>query len=313
MTIEPHVVEGIRSASRGLVRELGFMGGDFAGTSLSPSAVHTLIELDHTPGISANELGARLRLEKSSVSRLLHKLIQAGDVMEKVDENDGRAKRLFLTEGGQHRVGEIHAFGKRQVTTALARLGPGQDQRVLDGLRLYAGAFSDESPAAPDLPFEIKRGYQTGLIARITQMHALYYARTSGFGQRFESVVAKGLAEFCERLESPKNGIWVAMQGEGIVGSVAIDGEDLSNNIAHLRWFILDDAARGGGLGRKLLSAALAHVDEGKFAETHLWTFSGLQAARHLYESYGFTCVEESPGSQWGREVLEQRFVRKVA
>lgn len=289
------------------------MGGDFAGTSLSPSAVHTLIELDHTPGMSGGELGTILRLEKSSVSRMLQKLILAGDIVEKTDDGDGRAKQLFLTEAGHARVRAIHAFGRGQVSTALARLQPGQEQVVLDGLRLYANAFVSDAAQAVAPRFRIVRGYQPGIIARITQMHALYYSRTSGFGQHFESVVAKGLAEFCDRLANPGNAIWVAMQGEQIVGSVAIDGEDLGNNNAHLRWFILDDGARGGGLGRKLLAAALAHVDECGFDATHLWTFSGLHAARHLYESHGFSCVEETPGSQWGREVMEQRFVRQLA
>ncbi len=42
-----------------------------------------------------------------------------------------------------------------------------------------------------------------------------------------------------------------------MVGSVAIDGEDLGNNEAHLRWFILDDACRGTGIGRQLLACAM--------------------------------------------------------
>lgn len=36
-----------------------------------------------------------------------------------------------------------------------------------------------------------------------------------------------------------------------IVGSVAIDGEDLAPGEAHLRWFILDDGCRGHGVGKK--------------------------------------------------------------
>lgn len=157
---------------------------------------------------------------------------------------------------------------------------------------------------------KIVTGYRPGLIARATEMHALYYSRTSGFGQRFESVVAGGLAEFCDRLDKPCNEVWLAIQDGRIVGSLVIDGEDLGAGIAHLRWFIVDDGARGCGAGRKLLDAAMAFVDEKGFAETHLWTFAGLSAARHLYEAYGFECVEERPGSQWGSEVLEQRFVR---
>jgi GNAT superfamily N-acetyltransferase len=156
----------------------------------------------------------------------------------------------------------------------------------------------------------ISFGYQPGLLARVTEMHALFYSRTSGFGQRFESVVAGGLASFSDRLGNPGNGIWAAMQDGKIVGSIAIDGEDLGKNIAHLRWFITDDSTRGSGIGRQLLASALDFADGYGFAETHLWTFNGLSAARHLYEVNDFYLSEERPGSQWGTEVLEQRFVR---
>ncbi len=304
-------INDIRSTSRRLVRELGFMGGDFAGTDLPPSAVHALIEIDACPGITARDLGKLLRLEKSSVSRMLRKLVLSGDVREETDDEDSRIKRLHLSGQGQERAGAIHSFANRQVSSALTRLTRADVHTILEGLRLYADALGGRSDkAAPTI--DIVEGYRPGLIARITQMHALYYARTSGFGQRFESVVAEGLASFCNRLENPKNAIWVAMRGQEIIGSVAIDGEDLGPGVAHLRWFIVDDGVRGGGVGRRLLATALAFADENAFHETHLWTFNGLLAARHLYEAHGFACVEEHPGSQWGSEVLEQRFVRQL-
>ncbi|MCA1491628.1 MarR family transcriptional regulator [Ensifer sp. NBAIM29] len=286
------------------------MGGDFAGTDLSPSAVHALIEIE-AGGITARDLGARLHLEKSSVSRMLRKLVHIGEVAEQVGE-DGRVKVLSLTDIGQQRVAAIHAFARAQVYEALARLEPGQETTVVDGLNLYATALAAQAEAPRRAPaVEVVKGYQIGLISRITQMHALFYARMSGFGQQFETVVAGGLAEFCNRLESPRNAIWGAIQGQKIVGSVAIDGEDMGRNVAHLRWFIVDDEIRGTGTGRKLLSAALGFVDERGFEETHLWTFSGLDAARYLYERHGFALEEERPGTQWGNEVLEQRFLRR--
>lgn len=141
-------------------------------------------------------------------------------------------------------------------------------------------------------------------------MHARYYARAAGFGRAFEATVAAGLAEFCGRLDHAQNALWLALEGERIIGTVAIDGEDLGGGVAHLRWFIVDDGARGHGLGRRLLAEALAFCDRQGMRETQLWTFEGLDAARRLYEAHGFMLAEERLGRQWGEEVREQRFVR---
>ena len=166
--------------------------------------------------------------------------------------------------------------------------------------------LTDMTPSSID----IVSGYRPGLIGHVTALHAIHYAKTSGFGLQFETVVAAGLTDFCARLCHSSNQIWLALHEDQVVGSIAIDGEDLGPGKAHLRWFILSDRARGFGAGRRLLETALSFVDQQGRAETHLWTFAGLQAARHLYETHGFICVEERPGSQWGTEVLEQRFVR---
>lgn len=308
--IDPVLVEEIRASARTLVRELGFMGGSFAGTELSPSAVHALIEIEKGK-LTAGDLGSRLRLEKSSVSRMLRRLIDAGEVKEQSGRADGRVKLLMLTARGRKRVAGIHAFARRQVRDAMDRLDPAQGRTVQEGLRLYASALgmgAETNPAAA--PLTLHRGYTPGLVARITHLHALYYAREYGFGQRFESRVAGGLAEFCSRLDHPANAIWTLRRGANIVGAVAIDGQDLGANVAHLRWFIVDDGMRGHGAGRTLLEAALAFADERGFPQTRLWTFSGLRAARSLYEKSGFALVEEYRGDQWGKEVLEQQFAR---
>ncbi|HGM5552906.1 TPA: GNAT family N-acetyltransferase [Pseudomonas putida] len=47
--------------------------------------------------------------------------------------------------------------------------------------------------------------------------------------------------------------------------AIAINGQDLGNNPAHLRWFILDDGCRGSGVGRQLLSAAVEFCDQQGF------------------------------------------------
>jgi len=306
------LVEEIRSTSRSLAREWGFMGGEFAGTDLSPSAVHALLEIERG-NATATSIGAALHLEKSSVSRLLRRLVQSADVREKPGRVDARIKELSLTAAGKRRVAAIHSHARSQVQGALSHLSIQAAATVVNGMRLYDAALRGATvEVAPPSPTQIASGYQVGLIAQITLLHATYYARETGFGQEFESVVAAGLAEFCNRLESKSNGIWTGVRDGKIVGSVAIDGEDLGNGIAHLRWFIVDDSTRGTGLGRSLLNQAMKFVGERGFRETRLWTFSGLHAARHLYETLGFTLSEERPGKQWGSEVLEQCFVRKM-
>ncbi len=117
----------------------------------------------------------------------------------------------------------------------------------------------------------------------------------------FEGKVASGVAEFATRLSSPANQIWLAIREGKIVGSLAIDGEDLGQQEAHLRWFILDDSCRGTGIGRRLLSEAMAFCDSRQFSAVQLWTFKGLDAARKLYESFGFTLIREWQGGAVGK------------
>ncbi len=321
----------IRDASRRIVRELGFMRATLAGTELPASAVHALIEIGGRGSLTATELCQRLNLEKSSVSRMLRKLVGAGELAEGGSETDGRAKRLTLTAQGRQTLAAIDAFAHDQVGSALACLSAADHATVVEGLRLYAGALQDRRAAAdggrregrpvesvPALriePVRIELGHRPGLIGRAVEMHARFYAHAHGFGAAFESKVAAGLAEFVPRLDRPGNAVWTALDGDRIVGTLAIDGEDLSGDapapgIAHLRWFIVEDGRRGGGLGRRLLDEAMGFVDRSGFGETRLWTFRGLDAARRLYEAAGFALADERPGSQWGTEVTEQCFVR---
>lgn len=155
----------------------------------------------------------------------------------------------------------------------------------------------------------IREGYVAGSIGRVAQLHAAYYAATNAFGAEFEAKVARELGDFCLSYTPGRDGLWLA-RGPEIEGSVVIDGSKARDIGAHLRWFITSDAVRGQGIGRQLLTEALAFSDRCGYKKVYLWTFAGLGAARHLYESCGFRLVHESPGSQWGTVVHEQRFER---
>ena len=157
---------------------------------------------------------------------------------------------------------------------------------------------------------KIHRGYLPGCIGRIAELHAAYYAPTVGFGLPFEAKVASELAEFCLRYDEGRDGLWLALDGDRIHGSIAIDGSGHSSQGAHLRWFITSDESRGQGLGHALLEAALRFCEERGYRRVYLWTFDELHAARHLYEKFGFALSHAQRGSQWGKEVNEQLFTR---
>ena len=315
MTTHPALIEQIRGASRTMVREWGFMRATLAATDYSPSAVHTLLEIETQGALSAAQLVQLLDLDKSSVSRMVGKLIKAGEVVESADA-DGRVKRLQLTTQGKRTVAAIHAYSQLQVKLALEHLNPSQQQAVAQGLTAYARALQAHRTGegkASSGSIEICTGYRPGVVGRVTEMHAAFYARHSSFGQFFESRVASGLAEFVGRLDQPCNQIWLAMMNDRIVGSIAIDGQDMGNNQAHLRWFILDEGCRGSGVGRRLLHEAVVFCDRLGFDAIELSTFKGLDAARQLYEAAGFELTLEEPGSQWGSLVTEQQFTRRSA
>jgi len=317
------LVTDIRTASRDLVRQFGLMNQTVAGTDLTLSSVHAIIEIGRAGQLSSRELSHKLQLEKSTVSRLVKSLVAQGELRELRSSNDLRVKLLSLTRQGRKTLGNIDRYAEAQVSTALDRLNADSRKGVLKGLQDYSNALNATS-AVPQsgyrlpnkvVPFEINSGYTPTLIARTVEILHSHMHRHFGFGPAFESRIAADLAEFMTRIDNAANQTWHAHLDNRIVGSISIDGQDLGDTDlgdtrAHLRWFVVDEDIRGGGIGKALLSQALGFCDQQGFQETHLWTVKGLDAARKLYQQHGFYLAEEYYGDQWGTNILEQQFVR---
>ena len=139
--IDLSLIDDIRAASRQMVRELGFMEATLAATDYPPSAVHTILEIGIRGPMTAMQLGDVLHLEKSSVSRMIRKLIESGELNETADPNDARIKPLSLTAKGRRTLASLHEFGRHQVVGALAPLSKAEQRMVREGLTLYARAL----------------------------------------------------------------------------------------------------------------------------------------------------------------------------
>jgi ribosomal protein S18 acetylase RimI-like enzyme len=154
---------------------------------------------------------------------------------------------------------------------------------------------------------ELRQGLRPGDIGAITALHGRVYAAEHGLDQRFESMVAAGLAEHVQRgFPGPAEGLWVAHGGGAMAGSIVLTDE--GHGLGRVRWFVLDPTARGRGVGRMLRDALLSHARARGYARLELETFSALRAAAHLYRSAGFTVVSTRTLALWGPTIEMQRY-----
>jgi len=163
------------------------------------------------------------------------------------------------------------------------------------------------SPSVTHIEFKTT-GYVPGAIGRITELHASYYKKHWDFDLFFESKVATELSEFLNRFNPAHDGFWLVKTDEKIVGGVAIDGKEAKTSGARLRWFIVAPDYQGRGVGQRLLGEAVTFCRKVNIRRVYLHSFAGLDAARHLYEQFGFALCEEKQDETWGKTVTEQTF-----
>ena len=138
-------VRSVREASRSMVRELGMLGDAHAAQGVTNSQVHALVELEKEGALSVVELAERLRLEKSSVSRLIDGMQAQQWVKAASDPADARRKILTLTAAGEKKVSAVHADADGRVQRALQGLSPQDQKTVLRGIDLYARALKESA------------------------------------------------------------------------------------------------------------------------------------------------------------------------
>jgi GNAT superfamily N-acetyltransferase len=155
----------------------------------------------------------------------------------------------------------------------------------------------------------VRTTLEPGDLGAIIGLHGVLYARESGFDTTFEAYVAEPLGR-CAAKHSPRERIWVADCEHRVVGSIAI--VEATPELAQLRWFLVDPAARGRGLGTALVAQALTFAAACAYGAVFLWTVSALGGAARIYRAAGFDLIEQRPGRMWGVDVVEERYERKL-
>lgn len=152
----------------------------------------------------------------------------------------------------------------------------------------------------------VRTEWKPGDLGQVISLHGVCYAQEYGLDHTFEGYVAAGLGEFAKAFDERRDCLWLAGDKHQILGAVAIAG--LPDQTAQLHWFLVHPEARGQGLGRKLLCAALAFCRARGYHSVFLWTISELGGAARLYREAGFRLTEQKTHVIWGGLRTEQRY-----
>jgi len=116
-----------------LIRTLGLHQPDRTpcGQPVAVAEAHALLELSREPGLSQNGLAARLRLEKSSVSRIVTALEKRGWVARKRNPKDTRIVQVHLTGDGREAVTNIAASREAKFEKIFAAIPASERDAVL--------------------------------------------------------------------------------------------------------------------------------------------------------------------------------------
>jgi DNA-binding MarR family transcriptional regulator len=78
---------------------------------------YTLLNIDTKEGTPSTKLGPKMGMESRSLTRMIKSLEEKGVIYKKVDENDRRMVRLFLTDIGQdmrtQAILSVHNFNEK--------------------------------------------------------------------------------------------------------------------------------------------------------------------------------------------------------
>jgi ribosomal protein S18 acetylase RimI-like enzyme len=149
------------------------------------------------------------------------------------------------------------------------------------------------------LPQVRLRKHRPGDMGWVVQRHGELYWDEYGYDERFEALVAGIVAGFINAFDAKRERCWIAERNGKRLGAVFLVRK--SADEAQLRLLIVDPAARGLGLGRRLVRACIRFARATGYRKLVLWTQSELAAARHIYELAGFRLVRREPHESFGK------------
>lgn len=129
-----------------LIRAFGLHRPDTTpcGRPVTVAEAHALLELQREQPLSQQELGQRLHLEKSTVSRLVGQLEARAWISRTRSQTDSRAVELRLTADGEESAAQLSVARARKFERILAAIPPEQRQQVVAALEVLVEAMRED-------------------------------------------------------------------------------------------------------------------------------------------------------------------------
>jgi len=291
-----HDVARIRRFNRAVTRQIGVLDADYLGRKRSLGASRVLFEVGQAGGDGADlrELRARLGLDSGYMSRLLRSLERDRLIRTRPARDDARARRIALTAAGRRELATLDRLSDRAAEAILSPLAPPERAALVGAMatveRLLAAASLElavEDPASADARTCLDR----------------YYAELA---ERFERGYDPARSPTDPARMSPPRGLFVVARLHGqAVGCGALL---LSPGVGQIRRMWIDPAARGLGIGRRLLGELERLARQRRCRVLRLETNRALAEAQALYRSAGFRDIapfnDEPYAHHWFEKAL---------
>jgi DNA-binding MarR family transcriptional regulator/GNAT superfamily N-acetyltransferase len=301
-------VQAVRSFNRFYTRQIGVLREGLLRSPFSLTEVRVLYEIAHREKATASELCKELDLDPGYLSRILGNFEKRGLIYKSPSEADGRQSLLSLTQQGQKTFAPLEARSNEEVAAMLGRLSEGEQRRLVEAMhcinRLLAPA-----PDTPQPPY-LLRPHQPGDMGWVVHRHGVLYSQEYGYDEHFEALIAEIVAGFIQHFDPKRERCWIAEKDGEIVGSVFLVKK--SKTVAKLRLLLVEPAARGLGIGKRLVAECVRFARRVGYKKMTLWTQSDLPAARRIYEQAGFRLVQKKPHHSWARDLVSETWDLKL-
>ena len=292
-------IADLRRFNRFYTQKIGVLEEGLLNSPFSLTEARVLYELAREEHLTATRLGAQLGLDPGYLSRILRSFERRGLIHRTRSQSDRRLGLLSLTEQGLAAFAPLDARSRDEIGAML------RDLSVDVQIRLVAATRTIErllDPASADRAPYLLRPHRPGDLGWVTQRHGALYAQEYGWDIQFEALVAEIAAKFIRNFDPRRECCWIAERDGESVGSVVLVEE--TKTMAKLRLLLVEPAARGLGIGARLVQECLRFAQDAGYQSVRLWTNSVLVAARRLYDKAGFRLIEAEPHFSFGQNLI---------